>query len=365
MAPTKPSLTPARPGMPITVGAWKSLTSAIGTLYDTLGTQERVALDVAVASRGQTISGARVLAIPVDPIGASLAAAPPLDGGVVHRCAALSPGAWTLVVEARGFTSATRPLQLPLPGNPPATVAIELTRTTVPAPDLVDLPLSAAGYLLGWASLPSGSWEVWTGGSGGGEQRKVLMQGPTAGVEIRRGTPINALMTSLASQLTPTRTIVPDFLGWPAGELPGHADYFQLAIKEDNAAKPGARVVWQQPVPGTVVALPATLHVRYGEPPMTKFGPFEGTHAALKDTLVTDVVAALKSHPAVLAVADNWTPWPVARTYVAGETFDELLAVFAGLKTPARVTDRRVDLEAIWRSLNVATHWAMPAGGPT
>jgi hypothetical protein len=226
--------------------------------------------------------------------------------------------------------------------------------------------------MLNWARTKDNAWGfdgeslAFTGGL------PVVMQAP-AGVQIPIGmtmhtwyAPRTAVDPAAPTALTTTmKTIVPDLIGYPAAQLhtDGRISDFELLLATDDPLTPGARVISQDVPPGEIVPVNAPVRLRYAstDPKQTTFGAFPATHPALADVRVNDVLAAMSQDKAFLAaaLAGSLAPWPVARAYVSAQDLDDVLARFATFK--AGIVDPSRDLEAVWRSFNLATFWTQPA----
>ncbi len=182
----KPALATALPGKPITAQAWNEITTALGTLFDAVNALGGATIAVQVASGGQPVPDAQVLAVPQGE-GQPVVAVPPYPGVLTHTVAGVTEGTWTLHVSAPGFVSQAITVTVPVV----AAVTVNLVLAGVAMPDLfaipasqalaalaaagitVDLVLDAAGQELPKTSLPPASANV-----------PVLAQQPPAGAVI-------------------------------------------------------------------------------------------------------------------------------------------------------------------------------------
>ncbi len=358
MALIKPALPPAAEGKPITVGAWNALAAGIEGLYVALGDVDREHVQVAVSARGEIIADARVVGTPVKPAGAPLAAIAPIGPFGTHTLVGVRPGDWKIVVEAPGFATAVRDLHVDASAAAaPAPLAVELARTTVPAPDLVGMPLHAANYLTQWAGLRSVG-EDFDKPAFLSDDGPIIMQDPSA-VQIARGATLNFLFNRAASaSIAPSVTVVPDFIGYPASSV-ASAWGRQITIEPPDPRVEDTRLVGQDLRPGAVVPTPAKLNVTYEkfDHDNATFGAFPTTHTALADTPIAGVLAKVAVHPGLGPASNWWTPWDVARIYRDDDHIADVLKLFAEF---GATVERPEDYEAIWKSYLVALHWGTP-----
>ncbi|MBI3347682.1 MAG: PASTA domain-containing protein [Burkholderiales bacterium] len=183
MSLVKPALSTALPGKPITAQAWNEITAALGSLFDAVNALGGATVRVQVASNGQPVPGAVVLAVPGGE-GRPVTAVPPYPGVLAHTVTGVTEGSWTLHVSAPGFVSQAIAVTVPIE----ATLSVNLVPAGVAMPDLfampasqaltalaaagivLDLVLDAAGQELPKTSLPPASANV-----------PVLAQQPPAG----------------------------------------------------------------------------------------------------------------------------------------------------------------------------------------
>lgn len=356
-----PPLAKASTGAAITVGAWNSIVSGIQQLDAALARVGRDWVEVSVTSLGRPVPDARVVGIPADPAAPLLPAIAPVGPLRAHTLAGVREGTWTIAVEARGFVPVTKPgvKVVSTLGGPAASISVELERGTVSAPDLLGLPQTAAKTVIGWSELIPGVWDVFTGQPGiAATSGSVLAQAP-AGVEVPRFSSIHGLVSSNGAPVPSSRTIVPDFLGWPASRLTQDAATFRLLPLAGGPPGPGMRVVQQALRPGTRVAPDSILGVSFAAVEAATFSAFAGTYSRLADTPVATVRAAMRTRFPSLLAATSWAPWEIARTSRVTGTIDTILSA-CGLPGPVSAY-RDADLEAIWRSHLVAAHSETPA----
>lgn len=190
MSLVKPALSTALPGKPITAQAWNDVTAALGVLFDAVNALGGTTVSVQVASNGQPVPGAQVLAVP-NGEGRPVTAVPPYPGVLAHTVTGVTEGGWTLHVSAPGFVSQAITVTVPTS----AVVSVNLVQAGVVMPDLfampasqaltalagagisVDLVLDAAGQELPKTSLPPGSANV-----------PVIAQEPVAGSVVDTST---------------------------------------------------------------------------------------------------------------------------------------------------------------------------------
>lgn len=353
----KPPLVDAVPGMPITAGAWNTLVGSIEALSAAI---DRVGLDyveITVTDRGVRVPDARVTGVPLDPPGPALLARPLAGTKATHVLVGVRGGGWRIAVDAKGFASESRDVTVAIASSgPSATLAVPLTRTTLPTPNLVGLAGVAGSVTVprGWAFLTGGSWESL--GSLGDLTGATVAQGPSA-QDVARRASIGG-MTAAPHQ--PWRAYVPDLLGWPVTSTSKVASSLQLSVTPSTPAVSGNRIVSQSLRPGREVALPQDLSVTHAAANQASatFAMFGGTHPRLAATRVTEVVDRLRQRPALLTApaARNWTPWEFARIYATDALLTELVGVFPEIPRAA-ITDPALDLEAVWRTYIVAVHW--------
>ena len=86
MSLVKPALSTALPGKPITAQAWNGITDALGTLFDAVNALGGATVRVQVASNGQPVPAALVMAVPSGE-GRPVVAVPPYPGVLTHTVA--------------------------------------------------------------------------------------------------------------------------------------------------------------------------------------------------------------------------------------------------------------------------------------
>lgn len=356
MALTNPPLARADQGDVLTVGAWNSLAGGIEGLYSALASAERRCIDVTLNHRGVPVRGARVIATPVDPPGPPLTAVAPIGELTSYAVAGVRKGSWAISIDAPGYAPEMRNVDVAAEGAP-SPLTVELKHTTVPAPEIVGMGLNAATHLLGWAQLGANPC-VFSGDPSSGFDSRVLMQGPSA-AQIAPGSVISGLYAGRDTSPSPSMTIVPELLGFPAGEIAAqYADEFQLTVTSASPAKAGDRVLSQSRRAGEAVWARSPVELRYGAADIetVHFGAYDGIHAKLAGTPVKSVRTALDGYPTLTPFALTWCPWEVARAYVSDTYLAELLAFFADGFGVAPTAAPGEDLEAIWRSFIVVLH---------
>lgn len=154
---THPPLIDAHPGDPITSEAWNNLVQSIKTLYDALNKPQGTLLIKATdKATGAPLSDAFVSLIAKEG-GASYSAS--FVGGPVkaYVVSGVPEGAYSLVIEAPGFSPDTRDLEV-AGADAAQEIAVQMVRTlvTVPMPNLFGLRVNEAQLALAAASLNIG-----------------------------------------------------------------------------------------------------------------------------------------------------------------------------------------------------------------
>lgn len=139
MAITKPTLTPAAPGQPVTAQAWNEFASGLSTLYDEVIALGGATLEVSVVFGGVPVGGAEIVAEPVGE-GRPARAIPPFASRTSYLLVGLTTGNWRVHVRAAGFGTEVREVTLPREEQ----LVVELTRAGVALPDVFGLGLRAA-----------------------------------------------------------------------------------------------------------------------------------------------------------------------------------------------------------------------------
>ena len=375
MAPTKPALARAAPGMPISVEGWNKVVDAIDTMYGALTGESNPYLEVAVRWRGRSVRDARVIAIPVDPsgkpTGPALEAAAPTGDIATHRVAGARPGRWELCVEAPGFSARSLSVEAATPpgGGPLEPAVVDLTRATVPVPDLVGLGYWGAIFALTWGRLAPLQDETIDQQFRDSANTSVLFQGP-CGVDIERETRIHAVLAGTSVPQRPWRAIVPDLTGSPAATLGAYlTGYFRLQVGQadfDSGPKDGMRVVAQSPTPGEVVPADTKVDIRAGngDPSSALFGTYPSTHGGMAKVLLGSAAKTLNDVVTQIDQKDLpnnplwpnmalWTPWEIARTYFADADLATVIDFFVK-SFKLTITDAPgQDLAAVWSSFVV------------
>ena len=375
---TRRPLPRVAPGLPITSGAWNAVVGAIEGGYDAL-VVERPYLEAAVTWRGRPVREADVTGTPLDstgdPAGPALRAYPPHGELTVHQVVGVTPGRWSVHVEAPGFAPADVALDaLPATGGGPlASTQLELTAVAVPAPDLVGLSYFNAGSVLTWARLGAtlgqstldslGGAPIDNGGS------VALLQWPRDTM-IDRTTNVYVLYSPGSTGRPAWRAVVPDLLGTVATNLQGILDGFNLTPGRQDGLESGPtdsiRVVSQAPAPGRLVAAGTAVDVRFGDGNLASatFGAYEGTHRALANRRLSEVRDHLRSVVNTLPEGEfinspldgqktGCTPWEIARTYYSDADLKVVVDFFHdgfGVQVGDQPGE---DLAALWSSFVV------------
>lgn len=143
----KPPLPAVSAGQPVTAQGWNAILNAVGALYDgvnALGTED---VTVNVTSAGQPFTDAVVVAVPTS--GPPVVAVPPHGGATSYRLTELVVGSYTVHVAAR-FHAPVAPVAITVPRGP---LAIALTPTAVPMPNVLGMAAPAALAALGNATI--------------------------------------------------------------------------------------------------------------------------------------------------------------------------------------------------------------------
>jgi len=219
MSLVKPALATALPGKPITAQAWNEVTAAVGALFDAVNALGGATVSVQVASNGQPVAGAQVLAVP-NGGGRPVMAVPPYPGVLTHTVTGVTEGSWTLHVSAADFVSQAITATVPTD----SVLTVNLVAAGVVMPDLfalpasqalatlagagivVDIVLDAAGQELPRTSLPAASANV-----------PVLAQQPPAGTIVDPSTD-RARLVLAASFQQESVVVMPNLSGLSLAE---------------------------------------------------------------------------------------------------------------------------------------------------
>lgn len=110
---TKPALTSAEPGSPITAQGWNEIVDGLSDLYDAVLALGSALVTVDVLVDGQPLAGARVVAQPLGETGFEMSAIPPIGTRTSYLLSGLKPGDWRIRVEATGLTAQQRDITVP------------------------------------------------------------------------------------------------------------------------------------------------------------------------------------------------------------------------------------------------------------
>jgi hypothetical protein len=135
------------PGEPVTAQAWNDIVDTLFEVQTILSAEaRRVRVKVSRPTPGFDLSRVRVVAVQD---GFAVAeAVPPIDPGDEHVFATLKEGAYTLSATAPGFAVTSAPLTITHGVEPPV-VAVALTASLTPMPNVLGLKLPAATSALG------------------------------------------------------------------------------------------------------------------------------------------------------------------------------------------------------------------------
>jgi hypothetical protein len=218
MALTKPNLVNANPGQPITAQAWNAVLSAIGNLYDAVLALGTNTVDIELRDGSTPVTAAQVVAVPAS--GAPVVAVPPRAGGTAFTLTGLSAGAWTVHVDAHGFTAA--PVAVTIPAS--AAVTVNLTAATKLMPDLLALTGSAAltkltadGIQIETILDVNGNEISKTNLPPAAVTARVLFQYPDPGDRVVAATAKTRLV--LSSDVASQVTVVPSLVGMSYAQL--------------------------------------------------------------------------------------------------------------------------------------------------
>ncbi len=388
-----PQLSRATVGQPVSAAAWNALIDGVNRFYDAVPTVGHEYVRVIVSFRQGPVPGARVVAAPVAADGTPTG--PPVEGatdggdGTEFRIPAPAPGRWAFYVQAPGFAPHQTTVDIPAvvtPG-PIATVNAEMAIAQRFVPDIVGLSVELATTWLWWAGFGRGvAGDVRLQPDGTRTHAlnidgTVLLQSPGAGLAQRVPVPTAAMNpaanVNLVYQLfaqpadpyhgknAPWRTIVPDFLGYPAS---------RLAALVNRGLKPPAvaggshdlAVVAQQPAAGTVVAVDTAFTVTLddGDRATIKLGKFAGTHRKLADMPARTLADRVAASPLASAMSfGGWgfaPPWTLARRLLGNGELESVRRFFEDelevkvTAEPGVAVDPAEGFAAAWQSLHVA-----------
>jgi hypothetical protein len=148
MSLVKPALSTALPGKPITAQAWNEITAALGTLFDGVNALGGATVRVQVASNGEPVPEALVLAVPAGE-GRPVLAVPPYPGVLTHTVTGVTEGSWTLHVSAPDFVPQAIAVTVPTE----AVQTVNLVPAGVVMPDLFGMPAAQALTTLATAGI--------------------------------------------------------------------------------------------------------------------------------------------------------------------------------------------------------------------
>ena len=214
---TPPPLVSATPGDPITSEAWNAVLQAIGLLVDDANLQ-RGTLTVAAHANGNPLRTATVTAAPTGD------SARPTRGGVfvggsvhAHQIESLQPGAYSLIVEADGFTTSTQAITMPSDALS-VTVDLVANPAVFPVPNLLGHQLtqalgtlSTAGFIVARVIDAHGVDIAPNNVPSGAKTLPVLAQFPLPGTPATKDVGI-FLSTAAHSEVT-KKVGVPDIRG--------------------------------------------------------------------------------------------------------------------------------------------------------
>ncbi|MDJ0768558.1 MAG: PASTA domain-containing protein [Ilumatobacter sp.] len=136
---TKPAITPAVPGEPITAQGWNEVVDGVDDLFDAVLAIGTGVAEIQPTAGGATVAGAIVVAEPLGE-GNPVPAIPPFGPRETYSVVGVAPGNWRIHVAAAGFVTEARDVELPLT----ETLVVEMTPAGATVPDLFGTSISEA-----------------------------------------------------------------------------------------------------------------------------------------------------------------------------------------------------------------------------
>lgn len=144
MALTKPAITQAVPGEPITAQAWNEVVGGVDELFDAVLAIGTGLAEVEVVDDGAPVKGAVVIAEPLGE-GNPVVAVPPFGGRSSHSVVGVNPGNWRLHITADDYQNEIREVELPLNER----LVVQVTPLGSATPDLFGISVGEAITMLG------------------------------------------------------------------------------------------------------------------------------------------------------------------------------------------------------------------------
>ena len=141
---TKPAITPAVPGEPITAQGWNEIVGGVDDLFDAVLAIGTGVAEIQPTVGGSTVAGAIVVAEPLGE-GNPVAAIPPFGPRATYSLVGVTPGNWRIHVAATGFATESREVTIPLTDP----LVVEMTVAGAVLPDLFGVAASEAVGILG------------------------------------------------------------------------------------------------------------------------------------------------------------------------------------------------------------------------
>jgi hypothetical protein len=232
MALTKPALTHANPGEPVTAQGWNTILDGLGDLFDAVLAFGHGVLQVSVLHNGNPVAGAQVIAVPATGDLTPIAAVPLYGTVTTYSVVGVTAGQWHVFVNAAGFQPQTQ--DVTLPASSP--LVVNLLAAGVVVPDLfgvtaqealtrlatlnldVDTILDVLGHEVPKTSLPPQY-----------QNQPILDQFPVAGTVVDPASQRIRLVVSTALDQAPVVTM-PSLVGLSYDEVASVLDGLGLKI---------------------------------------------------------------------------------------------------------------------------------------
>lgn len=239
MALTKPPITIATAGEPITSQAWNEIVGGLNDLFDAVLAIGTGLVEVEVVENGAMARGAVVVAEPLGE-GNPVVAVPPFAGRTAHSIVGVSSGKWRLHIALDGYTTETREVDIPLDDR----LIVEVSRVGPALPDLFGLGATDAVKKLSEAGISVERLIDTTGNEISPfdinvDQAKspVLMQFPDAGTSMLSGLRVRLV---IAAAIRGTKTVtMPNLAGLRSDDVAKVLDDLGLRIGETQTLTNG------------------------------------------------------------------------------------------------------------------------------
>jgi hypothetical protein len=227
---TKPAITPAVPGEPITAQGWNEIIGGVDDLFDAVLAIGTGLAEVRPTAGGATVAGAIVVAEPLGE-GNPVVAIPPFGPRVTYSIVGVNPGNWRIHVAAIGYAVESRDVTLPL-DDP---LVVELTLAGAAVPDLFGVGATEAVAKLGELGITVSRVIDTTGREispfdipADQSDSPVLLQLPAAGTVVGTG---SGVRLAIAAPVRRTSTVtMPSLIGLTYDEVVEVLDRLGLRV---------------------------------------------------------------------------------------------------------------------------------------